>query len=117
MAALKVNKTEVLEIIAKSESGFMEGDIYPSCFDAGDGKIHRFPNPNAKTTSGIGVRTIRDAAGKNYGKEIFGASQKPEGRITEVHYVFSRPGDAKPSTKISFVTRVGDLGCGIDYYT
>jgi hypothetical protein len=31
--------------------------------------------------------------------------------------VKSRPGaDPKPVPKVSFVTRVGDLGCGVGYY-
>jgi hypothetical protein len=40
-----------------------------------------------------------------------------EGQITEVSYMFVRPGaDAKPVPKVSFVTRVGELGCGVGYY-
>jgi hypothetical protein len=45
------------------------------------------------------------------------AFQKPEGQITEVTYMFSRPGpDPKPVPKVSLVTRVDDLGCGVGYY-
>jgi hypothetical protein len=40
-----------------------------------------------------------------------------EGQITEVSgYLFARPTDSKPVPKNSFVTRVGDLGCGVGYY-
>ena len=44
--------------------------------------------------------------------------QKPEGQITEVSYMFPRPGaDKTPVAKASLVTRVGDdLGCGVGYY-
>ena len=43
--------------------------------------------------------------------------QKPEGEITEVSYMFPKPGTtAPPVSKVSFVTRVGDLGCGVGYY-
>ena len=43
--------------------------------------------------------------------------QKPEGQITEVSYMFPRPGaDKTPVQKVSFVTRVADLGCGVGYY-
>ena len=43
--------------------------------------------------------------------------QKPEGEITEVSYMFPRPGaDKTPVPKVSLVTRVGDLGCGVGYY-
>jgi len=41
----------------------------------------------------------------------------PEGQITEISgYLFARPTDPKPVPKNSFVTRVGDLGCGVGYY-
>jgi hypothetical protein len=48
---------------------------------------------------------------------MYTAAQKPEGEITEVSYLFPRPGaDATPVRKVSFVTKVGDLGCGVGYY-
>jgi hypothetical protein len=41
------------------------------------------------------------------------AAQKPEGQITEVSYMFPKPGTTAPAVpKVSFVTRVADLGCG-----
>jgi signal transduction histidine kinase len=116
MAAVKADKAKALEMIAKGEGGFLDGDLYPFCFNNTDGKVHPFPNPNAKALFGTDERTIKDAAGKNYGQELFDAAQKPEGQISEVSYVFSKPGDSKPSPKISFVTRVGDLGCAVGYY-
>ena len=116
ITAVKASKAKALEMIAKGEGGFLDGDIYPFCFNISDGKVHPCPNPNAKALFGTDERAIKDAAGKNYGKEVFDAAQKPEGQITEVHYVFSRPGDNKPSPKVSFVTRIGDLGCGVGYY-
>ncbi len=116
IAAVKADKAKALEMIARGSGGFLDGEIYPFCFNISDGKIHPFPNPNAKALFGADQRTLKDAAGKNYGREVYDAVQKPEGQITEVHYVFSRPGDTKPSPKISFVTRIGDLGCGVGYY-
>jgi hypothetical protein len=46
------------------------------------------------------------------------AAQKPEGEITEVSYLSLKPGDDPNgwAPKVSFVTRVGDLGCGVGYY-
>jgi hypothetical protein len=55
--------------------------------------------------------------GKPFGAEQDAAMQKPEGEITEVSYMFPRPGaDKTPVPKVSLVTRVGDLGCGSGYY-
>jgi hypothetical protein len=115
IAAVKADKAKALEMIAKGEGGFLDGDIYPWCFNLSDGKVHPFPNPKAKTF-GVDQRTIKDATGRNFGKEIFDAVQKPDGQITEVQYAFPRPGDGKLSQKVSFVTRIGDLGCGVGYY-
>jgi hypothetical protein len=43
--------------------------------------------------------------------------KKPEGQMTEVSYMFPKPGaDKTPVPKVTFVTRVGDLGCGVGYY-
>ena len=52
-----------------------------------------------------------------FGVELYAAAQKPEGQITEVGYMFPRPGaDKTPVPKVSLVTRVSDLGCGVGYY-
>jgi hypothetical protein len=40
--------------------------------------------------------------------KLYAAGQKPKGQITEVSYMFPRPGpDKTPMAKVSFVTRVG----------
>jgi hypothetical protein len=105
VAAVKADKAKALDMFAKGEGGFLDRDLYPFCFNLSDGKIHPFANPNAKKYFGQDERTIKDASGK------------AEGQITEVSYVFPRPGyDQTPVSKVSFVTRAGDLGCGVGYY-
>ena len=50
-----------------------------------------------------------------FGQELYDAAK--EGQITEVSYMFPKPGaDMTPVAKVSLVTRVGDLGCGVGYY-
>jgi hypothetical protein len=72
-------------------------------------------NPAAKKTIGIDVRTLKDSTGKVFGKDLYEAAK--EGQITEVSYMFPKPGtDMTPVPKVSFVTKVGDLGCGVGYY-
>ena len=62
-------------------------------------------------------RTLKDSTGKAFGQELFAAGQKPEGQISEVGYLFPKPGpDKTPVPKVSFVTRVGDIYCGVGYY-
>jgi hypothetical protein len=117
VAALKADKAKTLDLINKGEGGFLDRDLYPFCSNASDGMIVAIGNPNAKRLIGMDARTLKDPAGRLYGQEIYAAAQNPEGQITEVSYVFARPGpDTTPVPKVSFVTRVGDLGCGVGYY-
>ena len=64
------------------------------------------------------LRTFKDpTTGKAFGLEQFAAAQKPEGQITEVSAMIPRPGaNTTPVQKVMFVTRAGDLGCGVGYY-
>ena len=92
--------------------------LYVFCGNISDGKTVALGNPNAKELLGTDGRTLKDANGKAFGKELNDAYQKPEGQFTEVSYMFSRPGaDKTPVPKVSLVTRAGpDLGCGVGYY-
>ena len=40
----------------------------------------------------------------------------PEGSVATVDYSFPKPGTTEYVPKQSFVTRVGDQGCGVGYY-
>jgi hypothetical protein len=117
IAAVRANKTKALDMFNKGESGFLDRDLYPFCFNTSDGKLVAVPNPNAKQLLGQDVRTIKDSTGEAFGLEQYVATEKPEGQITEVSYMFPRPGaDKTPVPKVSFVTKVGDLVCGVGYY-
>jgi hypothetical protein len=117
VAAVKADKSKALDMIAKGEGGFLDRDLYPFCNNVSDAKVLPFPNANAKQLFGSDGRTLKDAAGKEFGKELFAAGQKPEGQITEVNYMFSRPGaDSEQVPKVTFVTRIGDIYCGVGYY-
>jgi hypothetical protein len=117
VAAVKADKTKALDMFAKGEGGFLDRDLYPFCFNVSDGKILPFANPNAKQLFGQDERTVKDATGKAFGQEFYDAVQKPEGQITEVSYMFPKPGaDRTPVPKLTFMTRAGDLGCGVGYY-
>ena len=114
VAAVKADQTVALAMFLKGEDGFLDRDLYPFCFRIADGKT--LASPKA-VPAGTDVRTLKDATGNAYGLAIYAAAQKPEGQITEVSYMFPRPGgEAKPVPKVSFVTRVGDLYCGVGYY-
>jgi hypothetical protein len=116
VAAVKTDKTKALEMFNNGTGGFLDRDLYPFCFNMSDGKTLAIGNPNAKQLIGQDLRTFKDPTGKEFGLEQYAAAQKPEGEMTEVIYMFSRPGDPKPVPKVSFITRAGDLGCGVGYY-
>jgi signal transduction histidine kinase len=115
VAAVKADKAKALDMFNKGEGGFLDRDLYPFCANVSDGVLLAVANPNAKQNLGKDVRSLKDATGKAYGQELFNAGQK-EGAIGEVSYEFARPGDPKPVPKVSYVTRIGDIYCGVGYY-
>jgi len=111
VAAVKADKEKALSMFNKGEGGFKDRDLYPFCFNLSDGKVVATLAP----TLGTDVRTLKDKAGNAFGEDVYKAAK--EGQVTEVSYMFPRPGpDTTPVQKVSFVTKVGDLGCGVGYY-
>lgn len=115
VAAVKADQPVALAMFNKGEGGFRDRDLYPFCFRITDGKTVASP---LAVPAGTDIRTLKDPTGKVYGPELYAAAQKPEGQITEVgSYQFPKPGTNTPLfMKVSFVTKVGDLGCGVGYY-
>jgi len=117
VAGLKADKTKTIDLINKGESGFLDRDLYPFCFNLSDGKIVAVASNNAKQFLATDVRALKDSTGKVYGPELYAAGQKPEGQVTEVSYMFPRPGaNTTPVAKVSIVAKAGDLACGVGSY-
>jgi hypothetical protein len=115
VAALKSDKTKALDEINKGEGAFLQGDIYPFCFNLSDGLIVAVGSPAGRPNLGKDERTIKDATGDAFGQRLYEAAK--EGQINEVSYKFPKPGqDRTPVPKVSFVTVVAGLGCGVGYY-
>jgi len=113
VAAVKANKDVALVMFNNGDNGFKDRDLYPFCFNLSDGKFVAA----IKRLLGTDTRDLKDPTGKVFGPELYAAAQKPEGQISEVGYMFPRPGaDQTPVPKITFVTKAGDLGCGVGYY-
>ena len=114
-AAVKADRDGALAMFIKGEGGFLDRDLFPFCLRIADAKS--LAGPKA-VPAGTDVRTLKDANGKAYGEAVYAAGQKPEGEITEVAgYLFPKPGAITPTfPKTSFVTKVGDLICGVGYY-
>ena len=115
VTAVKADRDVALAMFNKGEGGFKDRDLYPFCFRSGDGKGVAGP---VSVPAGTDTRTLKDPNGKAFGLELYAAAQKPEGQVTEISdYMFPKPGTTAPAVpKVSFVTRVGDLACGVGYY-
>ena len=121
VAAVKADKTKALDMFNKGAGGFLDRDLYPFCWNVSDGQ---HVATQAKQLIGQDVRILKDPTGKAFGLELYAAAK--EGQITEVSYMFPRPGTdstpgqpvsfTKPGQKVSFVTKVGDLGCAVGYF-
>ena len=110
LAAVKADKAKAIKSFLAGTDGFKDRDLYPFCFNISDGITQAAP----PSVLGKDVRTLKDASGKAYGEDIYKAAQ--DGKVNEVSYMFPKPGATEPSAKTSFVTKVGDLGCGVGYY-
>jgi signal transduction histidine kinase len=108
VAAVKTDKAKALTMFAKGEGGFKDRDLYPFC-GGPDGKFTAHP-----TLTGQSLKDLKDKAGKPLGEEIYKVAQ--EGKISEVSYMWPRPGSDNPVQKVTFVTKAGDQVCAVGYY-
>ena len=63
---------------------------------------------------GQSPQDIKEKDGSPLGEKVFAAMK--EGTVSTVGYNFPRPGSNDPVPKESYVTRVGNQGCGVGYY-
>jgi hypothetical protein len=111
VAAVKADKAKALASFNAGTDGFKDRDLQPFCFNKSDGLHTASPNPSLLDKD---VRNLKDKTGKAFGEEHFKAAV--DGKITEVSYMFPRPGETEPMAKVSYVTGVGDQGCGVGYF-
>ena len=115
VAAVKEDKAKALEMFNKGQGGFLDADLYPFCFNLSDGI--EVANVNQPKMVGHNIKESIDINGNAYGVQLYEAAQKPEGEVSEVSYLFSRPGsNQEPAPKTAFVTKAADLGCVVGYY-
>ena len=108
VAAVKANKADALAKFAKGEDGFKDRDLYPFC-GGPDGNFTAHPSLTGKSLKGL-----MDKAGNPLGEEIY--AKATEGAISEVSYMWPRPGTTEPVQKVTFVTKVDDQVCAVGYY-
>ena len=108
VVALKANQASALSMFTKGEGGFKDRDLYPFC-GGPDGMFTAHPSLVGKS-----LKDLKDKSGKALGEDIYKSAQ--EGKITEVSYMWPRPGTTDPVQKVSFVTKVGNQVCAVGYY-
>jgi len=108
VGALKENKAKALAEFTKGEGGFKDRDLYPFC-GGPDGNFTAHPSLTGKS-----LKDLKDKAGKPLGAEMYKVAT--EGKISEVSYMWPRPGQTEPVQKVSYVTKAGDQVCAVGYY-
>ncbi len=110
VTAIKADKAAALANFVKKDGGFQDRDLYVFCYNTSDGKFTAHVNPKLMGTD---IRALV-VNGQKLGEDIF-KTAKP-GATATVDYMFPKPGTDTPAQKQSFVTQVGDQGCGVGYY-
>lgn len=111
--AVKADKNKALEKINNEE--FNDRDLYPFCRTLSDSAGLTRANPNSNLANS---KLMKDYEGSEFGKQIHSAAKEAkEGEIREVKNMFPRPGaDPTPVPKVTLVTPIGDIYCGVGYY-
>ena len=111
VVAVKTDKAKALASFNAGTDGFKDRDLQPFCWDI---KTSEILATTVKANLGKNQCEQIDKNGKAFGREQCAVAT--EGKFTEVNYMFPRPGETEPIAKVSFITKVGDLGCGVGYY-
>jgi len=96
----------------KGNKKFHDRDLYVFCYDMTDGKFTAHPNP---ALMGTDVRALK-VKDDPLGQRIFDSIKANGANVSTVDYSFPKPGTTDPVPKQSFVTMVGNQGCGVGYY-
>jgi hypothetical protein len=109
VAAVKSDKAKALDMFNTGKEGFKDRDLYVFCSNASDGIINADP-----THKGTLLQDFKDAKGFAAGEEMFRTAK--DDTISEITYLWSRPGSDTPIPKTMFFTKTDDQICGVGYY-
>ena len=109
VAAVKADKAKALKAFNEGAEGFKDRDLYPMCANAADGIFTAHPKLVGKS-----LKELKDKTGKEFGAEMMSTAK--EGQVSEVDYMWPRPGKEEPVQKVTFVTKAGDQVCAVGYY-
>ena len=104
------SKAAIAKFGDKDNKAFRDRDLYVFCWRTSDGMFTTHPNP---AVNGTDMRMLK-VKDDTLGQRLYDAAK--EGRVAAVDYNFPKPGTTEPVPKQSFVTLIGDNGCGVGYY-
>lgn len=110
VAAVKADKTKALDQFNKGEGGFKDRDLYPFCGTT-DGAFAAHPNPQVRAMK---LKDLKDKNNFALGEEMYKVAK--DSSFAEVAYMWPKPSGGDPVPKVSYVTKVSDLVCGVGYY-
>jgi hypothetical protein len=114
IAELKDNASAAVEKFNRRDGEFRQGDLYVFCFNVENGVFTAHPD---RGLLGTDIRRLWEMDGSPLGKRIFDAAYGTnDSTIVTVSYNFPKPGTTNPAPKESYVTKVGNQGCGVGYY-
>ena len=111
IAELKADQAKALAKFRRRDSGFVDRDLYVSCYNTTDGKFTAHINP---AMIGKDVRAMKEMDGSPLGQRVFDSNRART--ITTIDYMYPRPGTTNPVPNQAFITVVGNQGCGTSYY-
>ncbi len=111
VVAVKADKAKAIDAFNKGESGFKDRDLYPFCGNAADGQVVAHPSEAVRK---LKLADIKDKNNYAFGAEMMKVAA--DGKFGEVAYMWPKPGSEAPVAKVSYVTKIGDLICGVGYY-
>ncbi len=106
--AVEADQDAALAAFAAGEADFKEKDLYVYC-GGPDGNFTAHPSLVGKS-----LKELKDKAGNPLGEEIYASATA--GEVTEVAYMWPRPGEEEPVEKVAYVTMVNDQICAVGYY-
>jgi hypothetical protein len=106
--SVRQDKTKALDMFNKGEGGFKDRDLYVFCANASDSILTAHP-----TRKGEKLTDIKDVKGFAFGEEMMRAT---EGKISEITYMWPKPGSEEPVQKRTYYTKIGDQICAVGSY-
>ena len=110
VAAIKADAPGALQKFAKGEGGFRTQDSYVFCIGP-DGVMSAHPSP---LLQGHDVRDLHDQTGNYFIAAMMKTAQP--GKVSEIKYLFPRPGSNVAIPKTTYFTRASDQVCGVGVY-